>query len=65
MEFSGLLPPGVSPMRDLAQFQPVSGADNNETNQAAHDFERADGRVAMQTGSRTPDSGISPPDAIA
>ena len=52
-------------MRDLAQFQPVSAADNNETNQAAHDFKRGDGRLAMQTGSRTPDCGISPPDAIA
>ena len=63
--FSGRLPPGVNPMLDLAQFQPVSRADNNETNQAAHDFVRGDDRVPMQTGSRTPDSGISPPDAIA
>ena len=65
VEFSGRLLSGVNPMRDLAQFQPVSGADNNETNQAAHDFVCGDGRVPMQTGSRTPDSGISPPDAIA
>ena len=63
--FSGRLPPGVNPMLDLAQFQPVSRTDNNETNQAAHDFVRGDDRVPMQTGSRTPDSGISPPDAIA
>ena len=65
VELSGRLPSGVNPMRDLAQFQPVSGADSNETNQAAHDFQRGDGRVDMQTGSRTLDSGISPPDAIA
>ena len=65
VDFSGRLPSGVNPMRDLAQFQPVSGADNNETNQAAHDFVRGDGRVPMQTGSRTPDSKIIPPDAIA
>ena len=65
VELSGRLRPGVNPMRDLAQFQPVSGADSNETNQAAHDFERGDGRVVIQTGSRTLDSGISPPDAIA
>ena len=43
----------------------LSEADNNETNQAPHDLVRGDGRVPIQTGSRSPDSGISPPDAIA
>ena len=31
VDFSGRLPSGVNPMRDPAQFQPVSGADSNET----------------------------------
>ena len=65
VEFTGRLPPGINPMRDLTQFQLISGADDNKTNQAADGFVCRDGRVAMQTGSRTPDSGIGPPDAIA
>ena len=31
LDFSGRLPPGVNPMRDLVQFQPIAGADEDET----------------------------------
>ena len=65
VDFSGRLPSGVSPMRDLVQFQPVSEAEYSETNHAAHGSTRGSGRGAMQTGSRAPASGIGPPDAIA
>ena len=65
VDFSGRLPSGVNPMRDLAQFQPVSEAECSETNHATHESTRRSGRGAMQTGSRAPASGIGPPDAIA
>ena len=65
VDFSGRLPSGVSPMRDLAQFQPVSEAECNETNHAARESAPADGRRVMQTGSRMPASAVGPPDAIA
>lgn len=43
----GRLPPGVNPIRDLAQFQPVSGAEYSETNHAAREYVRESGGVAM------------------
>ena len=65
VDFSGRLPSGVNPMRDLAQFQPVSEAECSETNHAARDSVRESRRGAMQTGSRAPASAVGPPDAIA
>lgn len=35
VEFSGQLPSGINPMRDLVQFQPVPETDGNEPNQSA------------------------------
>ena len=32
LDFSGRLPPGVNPMQDLAQFQPIAGSDEDEAN---------------------------------
>ena len=34
MDFSGRLPSGVNPMRDLAQYQPIARHDENVTGQA-------------------------------
>ena len=65
VDFSGRLPSGVSPMRDLVPFQPVSEAEYSETNRAARKSVRGSGRGAMQTGSRAPTSAVGPPDAIA
>ena len=65
VDFSGRLPTGINPMRDLAPFQPVPEADGEETNRAAHEFVCEDSRMAMQTSSRTLDSEMGPPDAIA
>ena len=65
VDFGGRLPSGVNPMRDLAQFQPVSETDNNETSKPVHEFVRGNSRVAIQKSSRTPKYGIGPPDAIA
>ena len=65
VDFSGRLPTGFNPMRDLARFQPVPETDGDETNRAVHDLVCGDGRMAMQTDSRILDSETGPPDAIA
>ena len=65
VDFSGRLPSGVDPMRDLAQFQPASKAEHGETNYAAHKSMRASGQVDMERRSRTSATGVGPPDAIA
>ena len=65
VDFAGRLPSGVSPMRDLAQFQPVSKTEFSKTYLPARESVWGRGRAAMQTNSRTPASGAGPPDAIA
>lgn len=65
VDFSGRLPSGVSPMRDLPQFQPVSEAEHTRTYLAARESVWGSNRVAMQKNSRKSASGTRPPGATA
>lgn len=65
VDFSGRLPSGVNPMHDLAQFQPVYEAEHIRAYHSTRESVCDGGRASMQTNSRTPASGVGPPDAIA
>ena len=62
VDFSGRLPSGVNPMRDLAQFQPVSEAEFSKTYLTARESAWGSNRVATRPNSGTPPSRAGSPE---